>query len=67
MHSPTQQLADRLSDTLTTPHTQPWLWPTLLRLLAGGEPVTVDQLATATGRSTEEIRQALADMPDSTP
>lgn len=64
MNSPIQQLADRLSDTLTTPHTQPWLWPTLLRLLAGGEPVTVDQLATATGRSAEEIRQALADMPD---
>lgn len=64
MNSPIQQLADRLSDTLATPHTQPWLWPSLLRLLAGGEPVTVDQLAAATGRSAEEIRQALADMPD---
>ena len=36
----------------------------LLRLLAQGEPVTIDQLATATGRSTTEVRQALAAAPD---
>ena len=48
MNSPIQQLADRLNDTLGTAHTQPWLWPSLLRLLAHGEPVTLDQLATAT-------------------
>ena len=34
MNSPIQQLADRLNDTLGTAHTQPWLWPSLLRLLA---------------------------------
>ena len=64
MNSPIQQLADRLNDTLGTAHTQPWLWPSLLRLLAHGEPVTLDQLATATGRSAEEIRHALQAMPD---
>lgn len=36
----------------------------LLTLLATGEPVTVNQLATEAGRPAEEIRQALAAMPD---
>jgi alkylmercury lyase len=36
----------------------------LLRLLARGEPVTVVQLATATGRSTDQVRRALAAAPD---
>lgn len=36
----------------------------LLRLLAQGEPVTIDQLAIATGRSTEQVRRALAAAPD---
>ncbi len=36
----------------------------LLRLLAQGEPVTIDQLAAATGRSTDQLRQALAAAPD---
>jgi hypothetical protein len=62
-----QQLATRLSTAFNgggATSAQPWLWRRLLTLLATGQPVTTDQLATATGRSGEEVRQALAAMPD---
>lgn len=65
MNAPIQQLTDRLTDSLdSAPGSQPWLLPAVLRLLATGEPVTTGQLATATGRSVEEIEQALTVMPD---
>ena len=35
-----------------------WLWRPLLRLLARGEPVTIAELATATGRPDEDVAQA---------
>jgi alkylmercury lyase len=41
-----------------------WLWIPLLRLLAQGEPVGFEDLAAATGGSAEEVRQALAAIPD---
>ncbi|EWT04136.1 alkylmercury lyase, partial [Intrasporangium chromatireducens Q5-1] len=36
----------------------------LLRLLVDGEPVSVEQLAAAAGRRAEEVRRALAAVPD---
>ncbi|NHD15725.1 MULTISPECIES: organomercurial lyase MerB [Actinomycetes] len=60
-------LAERLSDTVSSALTEggmAWLWPPLLRLLARGHPVTADELATATGHSTDEVRHALAALPD---
>lgn len=57
------KLGDALSSTLTDPGL-PWLWQPLLRLLARGEPVTTGDLAAATGRTTDEVRHALADLPD---
>lgn len=41
-----------------------WLWPALLRELARGRPVTVEQLAHATGRSPAEVRAGLAGLSD---
>lgn len=61
------QLASRLSDSLgntNNPSSKPWLFGPLLELLAQGRPVTADQLARATGRTTEEVRDALVAMPD---
>lgn len=40
-----------------------WLFLPLLRLLANGEPVTVAEIAAATGRTTAEVEQALAASP----
>lgn len=57
------QLATTLSPTLTE-GAQSWLWHPLLRLLAHGEPVTIEQLAAATGHSSSEIRHALTGLPD---
>ncbi|MCA4135459.1 organomercurial lyase MerB [Arthrobacter sp. M4] len=42
----------------------PGLFVPLLRLLAEGEPVTVAELATASGRSEDTVRQGLAAVPD---
>ena len=42
----------------------PELFVPLLRLLAEGEPVTVAELATASGRSEDTVRQGLAAVPD---
>ncbi|WP_435057746.1 organomercurial lyase MerB [Streptomyces sp. bgisy060] len=65
MDTETQKIAARLTDTVdSTPGVKVWLLRPLLTLLATGEPVTVDQLATQAGRTVGEIHQALADMPD---
>lgn len=42
----------------------PPLYASLLRLLARGEPVSVDDFAEATGLPVGEVRQALAGLPD---
>ncbi|QGK68713.1 organomercurial lyase MerB [Allosaccharopolyspora coralli] len=60
-------LAERLNATLSSALTEggmAWLWPPLLRLLARGHPVTADELAAAIGHSTDEVRHALAALPD---
>jgi alkylmercury lyase len=64
---PGQQLAAQLTSAFSgAPGAgdRPWLWQPLLRLLARGEPVTACQLAGATGRSADQVRQALAALPD---
>jgi alkylmercury lyase len=43
---------------------RPWLWRPLLQLLAQGEPVTVEQIAQATGHTPDQVREALAANPD---
>lgn len=61
------QLVHRLNDALggtDNPTSTRWLFGPLLELLAQGQPVTIDQLARATGRTTEEVRDALVAMPD---
>lgn len=60
------QLAARISDSLSTGSATmpPWLWRPLLQLLAHGEPVTAEDLAQATGRSIDEVRDALQGLPD---
>ncbi len=40
------------------------LWQPLLRLLARGEPVAIEALASATGHTAEQVRHALAAQPD---
>ncbi len=55
-------LAGKLSDALTS--ALPWIWQPLLRLLAQGQPVTIEQLASAAGRPGDEVRQVLAELPD---
>jgi len=64
---PGQQLAAQLTSAFSgAPGAgdRPWLWQPLLRLLARGEPVAACQLAGATGRSADQVRQALAALPD---
>src|SRR6266545_1796454 len=60
------QLAARIGDSLGpgSVNLPPWLWRPLLHLLALGEPVTVEDLAQATLRTVDEVRQALAGLPD---
>ncbi len=41
-----------------------WLWPVLLRELARGRPVTVDDLARVTGRAAVEVRAGLGALSD---
>ena len=58
-------LSESLSGTLRRSDTTVnWLQPVLLRLVAGGEPVTVADIATAAGRPEPDVRAALAEMPD---
>lgn len=47
-----------------TTTTEGWRGLTLLRLLARGEPVTIEELAAAHGQPTEDVRHALANSPD---
>lgn len=65
MPSEITPLASQLSKSLSANSgPTPWLFAPLLKLLAHGHPVTMEQLATAVGRSTEEVRDALTTMSD---
>ncbi|MFH9071387.1 organomercurial lyase MerB [Streptomyces alboflavus] len=65
MDTDTQKFATRFTEALSNaPGLRMWLVRPLQTLLSSGEPVTVEQLATQTGRPAEEIRAALAAMPD---
>lgn len=58
-------LTTALTDTLRRGDaTIAWLQPVVLRLVAGGEPVTLEQVAQATGRPVQDVRKALAGLPD---
>ena len=43
---------------------EPWLYRPLVRLLARGAPVSVDDLVAATGRSLAEVQGVLGDLAD---
>jgi alkylmercury lyase len=67
MDAPAQTLATRLTATFNgggAASSRPWLWRPLLQLLAQGQPVTVDQVAGAAGRTRDQVREALAANPD---
>lgn len=67
MTSDISRLATTLNDSMqATGRTTaaPWLFRSLLELLATGAPVELETLATVTGRSIEEIRDAVAAAPD---
>ena len=67
MHSQADELATRLSSAFNgggAASARPWLWRPLLQLLAAGEPVDIEALAGATGKTADDVRQALAGMPD---
>lgn len=55
-------LAERLTSRETGQDTS--LWLPLLKLLAEGDPVDIPTLAAATGRSADDVRVALAAVPD---
>ncbi|WP_240157164.1 organomercurial lyase MerB [Pseudonocardia broussonetiae] len=62
-------LATRLGETISsTPgaggDAMGWLWPALLRELARGRPVTVEDLTRVTGRSATEVRDGLGGLSD---
>jgi len=56
-------LAARLVDTAET-GLEPGLLIALLRLLADGDPVPIGRFAQASGRTEDDVRQALAAVPD---
>ncbi len=58
-----QQLTAALADA-ETGIMPGWLWRPLLQHLAQGNPVAVADLAAATGKTTGQVRDALAAMPD---
>lgn len=63
----THSLQDRLQRTLVTGRALapvPWLLPPVLRLLARGTPVTVQDIAAATGRDPVEVHAAIEDVTD---
>ncbi|MGW5721475.1 hypothetical protein ACWEVP_35235 [Amycolatopsis sp. NPDC003865] len=67
MSTAPEQLVDQLACALHGtghPAAQPWLFRPLLRLLAEGEPVALDQLAEAAGTGVDQVRQGLAAEPD---
>jgi len=55
-----------ITDRLATAETglEAWLWLPLLKLLADGEPVSITELSAATGRTADEVKGALAAVPD---
>ncbi|MCI0156556.1 organomercurial lyase MerB [Leifsonia shinshuensis] len=57
---------DTLATRLTSSETgqEASLWLPLMKLLAQGDPVEISTLATVTGRSEADVRQALAAVPD---
>lgn len=62
-------LAARLGETISsTPgaggDAMGWLWPALLRELARGHPVTIEDLARVTGRNVAEVRDGLGGLSD---
>jgi alkylmercury lyase len=58
-------LTDTLGETLRRNDADvTWLQPLVLRLLAEGQPVGIEQLAEAAGRPRDEVRAALASRPD---
>lgn len=60
-------LAARLGEAISsTPRADAmgWLWPVLLRELARGRPVTVEDLARVSGRSVAEVRDGLGGLSD---
>jgi alkylmercury lyase len=59
MTNPTTDLIDRLAGSSETTLLVP-----LLRLIAQGDPVALDDLATAIGLTVEEVHARLAAMPD---
>ena len=63
MSNQTPDLVDRLATPEET-GIDPALLVPLLRMLAHGEPVDIEQLAAETGRSIEEVRSGLAAVPD---
>lgn len=63
MGTPTPELADRLATPEET-GLDPALLVPLMRLLAHGNPVSVEDLATTTGRTVDEVRDGLAAAPD---
>ena len=63
MKTEIQQLANRLdqqSDQTQEANTTRWLFRPLLQMLAEGEPVTVEHIASVTGKLIEEVRQVLS-------
>ncbi len=62
MSTDLRHLTQRL--TSTQAGALPWLWQPQLIRLAHGDPVTVQDLSGATGRSVPDVRRGLAAMPD---
>lgn len=63
MSNLTTDLTARLADTGQSGLDAGLLVP-LLRLLVDGDPVTIEQLAAAAGRSVDDVRRGLAAVPD---
>ena len=61
--TPRQDLTARLTDTAESGFDGRLKVP-LLRLLSGGDPVLIAELAAASGRSEDDVRRALAAVPD---
>jgi alkylmercury lyase len=67
MHTTPDQLASRLITTLDASSAGTAggeLWGLLLRLLAAGRPVSVEQLAQGAGRTVDQVRAGLAALTD---
>lgn len=60
-----QQLANRLDQQSTQGEggSVKWLFQSLLQMLTKGEPVTVEDIASVTGKSIEEVQQVLKTLP----